>query len=434
MGKTVKISFFLAAILGVGIFFYSVSVYEVQAQVSGGNTPPIWITPTSSKTVFVGELLEFTVFAYDPNNDGLTYSVFSLPSGASFNPVSRIFSWRPGSGQTGNFTITFRAFDGFNSSDLNILIVVNSTNFQTQPPFPPVTTTTQPPTFFPNPQPPTTPIGQPVFVNFNPPGTAREGQLYTYTVQAVSPNNFPVFYRLLSAPEGMIINSSLGIIIWVPNFSQGRTEPYNVLVGAANGQYEVTRSFTIRVEDITQVTPPPAVVTPPPTVISPPVVTSPSVVVAPAPPPAPKLLISNLEIRQESGEVIISWDTNKTARSRVIYDTESQADKTEDFTYKNATPDSDPDVPANFVTRHEIRLQDLESGATYYFRAASKRNGEIAISEEQSFIYEGEPQGLAAVVFSSLGELFTNFWFYLFLVISFIAGFIAGRSRPKAPI
>lgn len=434
MRKAIKISLFFAITLVMAASFYSTN--RVYAQVSGGNSPPVWITPSSSRTVFAGQLLEFTVFAYDSNNDGISYSVFSLPSGASFNPVTRTFSWRPGSGQTGNYTITFRAFDGFNSTDLNILIVVNSTNYQTQSSFPPVTTTTQPPTFFPNPQPPTNPIGQPVFVNFNPPITAREGQLYTYTVQAVSPNNFPVTYRLVSGPEGMIVNASLGIVIWVPNFSQGRAEPYNVLVGAVNGQYEATRSFTITVEDVAQITPSPGAVTPPPTVTPPVVVIPPAVVVAPTPvsPPAPRLAILNLEVKQDKDEVIISWDTSKKARSRVIYDTESQADKISDFTYKNATPDPDLNEVSSFATHHEIRLSDLEGGETYYFRAVSKTSGEIEVSEEQSFVYEGKPEGLAAVVFSRLGELVTNIWFYTFLVLSFTAGFFTGKSRQKAAI
>jgi hypothetical protein len=53
------------------------------------------LSPIGSKQVKPGELLQFTVSAFDPDGDSLAYSVSNLPAGASFNPATRIFSWTP---------------------------------------------------------------------------------------------------------------------------------------------------------------------------------------------------------------------------------------------------------------------------------------------------------------------------------------------------
>jgi hypothetical protein len=73
-------------------------------------------------------------------------------------------------------------------------------------------------------------------------GTAAQvEQLYSYDVNA---KGYPVpTYRLASAPPGMVINSSTGLIEWTPS-SPGA---YPVLVEAVNSQGTGTQSFTINV-------------------------------------------------------------------------------------------------------------------------------------------------------------------------------------------
>ncbi len=74
------------------------------------NRPPV-LVPIGNKTVNEGELLEFTVTGSDPDGDNLTYSTSNLPSGANFNPVTRVFSWTPDYDQTGIYTISFTVTD-----------------------------------------------------------------------------------------------------------------------------------------------------------------------------------------------------------------------------------------------------------------------------------------------------------------------------------
>ncbi len=71
------------------------------------------LDPIGNKTVVQNNLLAFTVSASDPNNDSLSYSASNLPSGAAFNPATRLFSWTPTAAQAGlHKNIRFSVSDG----------------------------------------------------------------------------------------------------------------------------------------------------------------------------------------------------------------------------------------------------------------------------------------------------------------------------------
>ncbi len=94
---------------------------------SGGatNYPPS-LASIGSRSVGEGELLQFTVSATDPDGDALTYSASNLPSGASFTPATRLFSWTPTSGQAGTYSnVRFEVSDGVLTDYENITITVN---------------------------------------------------------------------------------------------------------------------------------------------------------------------------------------------------------------------------------------------------------------------------------------------------------------------
>ena len=74
------------------------------------NLPPVF-TPTGSQSISKGQTLQFTVSATDPNHYALTYSAAPLPVGASFDPVTGVFSWTPTTSQLGTYPITFTARD-----------------------------------------------------------------------------------------------------------------------------------------------------------------------------------------------------------------------------------------------------------------------------------------------------------------------------------
>ena len=60
----------------------------------------------------MGDSLSFTVVAFDPDSDAVSYDVANLPSGATFNKTSHQFRWIPNFSQEGSYQIVFNAIDG----------------------------------------------------------------------------------------------------------------------------------------------------------------------------------------------------------------------------------------------------------------------------------------------------------------------------------
>lgn len=95
------------------------------------NAPPVF-NDLGSWSIPEGQNLEFRAFAFDPNNPGyvpqeqgsdgtltppppgdpsatITYTVSGLPSGASFDPQTDLFTWTPAYGAAGNYVVTLTA-------------------------------------------------------------------------------------------------------------------------------------------------------------------------------------------------------------------------------------------------------------------------------------------------------------------------------------
>ncbi len=67
------------------------------------NEHPV-LNPIGNHILDEGQLLEFTVTATDPDGGELTFSVISLPEGASFDPETHAFSWQTEIGDAGVYT------------------------------------------------------------------------------------------------------------------------------------------------------------------------------------------------------------------------------------------------------------------------------------------------------------------------------------------
>ncbi|MFA5104310.1 MAG: fibronectin type III domain-containing protein [Candidatus Margulisiibacteriota bacterium] len=83
----------------------------------------IWI---GSKSVNENSALTFTVSGTDEDGTALTYSAASLPTGATFNAGTRVFSWTPTYNQAGSYSPIFTASDGVLTSSETVLITVNN--------------------------------------------------------------------------------------------------------------------------------------------------------------------------------------------------------------------------------------------------------------------------------------------------------------------
>lgn len=88
-------------------------------------------------------------------------------------------------------------------------------------------------------------INTPPVITSIPVTTAKAGVEYSYNVFATDPNGDNLTYSLLAYPNGMTINSSTGLITWIPTNNQIRD--YEVEVEVSDGELSVTQTFTVTV-------------------------------------------------------------------------------------------------------------------------------------------------------------------------------------------
>ncbi|HTY53272.1 MAG TPA: putative Ig domain-containing protein, partial [Methanomicrobiales archaeon] len=94
------------------------------------NRAPV-LAPVAAQTVKEGTPLSFSVSGSDPDGNALTYSSGPLPSGASFTPGTRTFSWTPNYQQAGTYSVSFSVSDGsLGSSGTTTITVVNTRRWQ----------------------------------------------------------------------------------------------------------------------------------------------------------------------------------------------------------------------------------------------------------------------------------------------------------------
>lgn len=347
------------------------------------NQAPVWASGQTGFNIKTGDNLQFTINAFDPDSDPITYGVSFLPMGASFDSAAKIFSWIPSTNQAGTYLVQFSAYDGKAYSYLSITITVTENTSTNNP---------------------ANENNQPNFGNFDPPGHGKVGEFYHYDVNAYDLDNDILTYNLLSAPTGMVISVNTGLITWTPSNLQ--TGWNYIKVSVSDGKGQISQDFYIFV-DGPNVAPSP---TPQPPI-------NPN----PKPVPEQKIKFSNIKFENNDGEISVSWTTNIPSSSRIIYDTTSEADRTKNFSYAKATPDD-----RDLVTDHKVNMGKLEIGTVYYLRLVSKTENQVAVSNEIVFIVleNGKVNSLfGASLFSILGPLFKNATF-LWLIIIGLAVFL----------
>jgi hypothetical protein len=193
-----------------------IGAYEFDSGASADN-PPV-LNNIGNKTGAVGQLLQFTVSATDPNNDPLTYSASNLPSGATFTPATRTFSWTPGAGQAGTYpNVSFQVSDGTLTDSESITITVTLAN--------------QPPVL--------SAIGN---------KSASVGQLLRFTISATDPNNDTLTYSAANLPPGATFTPATRTFVWTPGAGQAGTYP-NVSFQVSDGTLTDSENITVSVSD-----------------------------------------------------------------------------------------------------------------------------------------------------------------------------------------
>ncbi len=136
-----------------------------------------------------------------------------------------------------------------------------------------------------------------------------------------------------------------------------------------------------------------------------------------------ELSVSSIEIKRDGNGVIVSWKTNKPSSERVIYDIDSEANKTKNFTYDYATPEN-YDLDKN----HSVKLIGLGENKTYYLRVVSADSNKKVISNELAFTLDNN--------LSSAGAFAGGFSFlknpFLYIAIILFVLFLVYLKRRKS--
>jgi len=93
----------------------------------------------------------------------------------------------------------------------------------------------------------TTPSNQMPILTSDPVTTATVGTEYIYDVDATDPNGDTLTYSFIDRPEGMVINSTTGVINWIPSLGQIGDNP--VVVKVSDGSLSIAQSFIIKVSE-----------------------------------------------------------------------------------------------------------------------------------------------------------------------------------------
>lgn len=90
--------------------------------VNNTNRLPI-LNPIGDKRIGEASLLDFTVSATDPEGETLTFKATNLPNGATFNSLTKRFSWIPGYHQAGTYLVKFEVSEGSLSDSESVFIL-----------------------------------------------------------------------------------------------------------------------------------------------------------------------------------------------------------------------------------------------------------------------------------------------------------------------
>jgi len=180
------------------------------------NRPPVLQT-IGNKNINENTTLTFQVNATDPDADPLNYSCTNLPVNATFTPATRIFSWKPGFEQAGNYTVSCMVTDGLaNDSETFTITVINV-----------------------NRRPVLNPIGN---------RTVNENQSLTFVISGSDPDNDVLAFSATNLPSGATFDPSTRAFNWTPTFDQAGT--YFVTFTATDGSLNTSETIKITVSNV----------------------------------------------------------------------------------------------------------------------------------------------------------------------------------------
>ena len=184
--------------------------------VNNVNRAPVLAT-IGNKTVAENAALAFTLSATDADSDTLTYSVNTLPSGATLDSSTGAFSWTPSYSQSGTYNLTFSVNDGHGgtASQSTTITVTN--------------------------------VNRAPVLNAIGAKTVAENATLTFTVSATDPDGDTLTYLASNLPAGASFNTSTHVFTWTPSYSQANSYPavhFQVSDGSLTASEDITITVT----------------------------------------------------------------------------------------------------------------------------------------------------------------------------------------------
>jgi len=188
---------------------------EYVIDVEGGNRAPIIGHLPDVIEGTEGQVLEFPIPAADPDGDALAYWADNLPPGASFDPRTHTFSWKPSYESAGTYDqVTFMVSDSIHQVSAAVTMVI-------------------------------APADQPLTLAQPADRTIREGDRLRFYLEGGDPDGGPVAFLSNLLPPGAFLDPNIGLFDWTPEYYQAGV--YEVPFSVADDHDIVTRTMTITV-------------------------------------------------------------------------------------------------------------------------------------------------------------------------------------------
>ncbi|WP_249070113.1 putative Ig domain-containing protein [Argonema antarcticum] len=196
----------------------TVKTFTIESVSNAANVAPTIVSLPSTLIAPV-QVYQYQIVANDSNNDPLTYSLASAPSGMQLDNKGRII-WTPTAANLGKNAIQINVSDGRGgvANQTYELEVKNPTDFKLTSPK----------------------------ITSTPSKNAATGNQYRYTPTVSNPDNDFLVFTLDSSPAGMVIDPATGTIVWTPTADSGNTQEVALtVIGSRSGSN--TQNYTLAI-------------------------------------------------------------------------------------------------------------------------------------------------------------------------------------------
>ncbi|RKY88165.1 hypothetical protein DRQ09_03310 [candidate division KSB1 bacterium] len=195
------------------------------------NNHPPRITSSPVKKAYQDSLYIYQVTAEDSDGDSLIFSLRIAPEGMTIDSLTGLIKWKPPANIHKLQWVVIQVTDGIDSDVQTFIIIVWKKSDKNS----------------------TYCISHTPRIISLPVRHAYQGYLYTYQVIAKDPDGDTITFSLRLAPSGMKIDSTTGLITWIPSEEIYGTK--KVIIVVSDGNYECIQYFHIFVHKI-RTTPP----------------------------------------------------------------------------------------------------------------------------------------------------------------------------------